>query len=264
MKKKDNTLIVDENKYIKLSIVSQIGDREEQQDSAGYFVTDNKLFVTVCDGMGGHNGGRFASKAASDNAIKMFTCNIVESDYISLLNDITVEADKKVSNLKDDKGNALNAGSTMVSIIIDSDELFWSSVGDSRLYLLRKDEFIQVTVDHNYKGYLKEKLDNGQIDDEEYKKEMVRGDALLSYLGLDGLELIDYNSEPFKLLSGDKLILMTDGLYKILDDLEICNIITNFKNIKECAKSLEKKLLKKSKKNKINKDNITYALINVK
>ena len=36
MKKKDNTLIVDENKYIKLSIVSQIGDREEQQDSAGY------------------------------------------------------------------------------------------------------------------------------------------------------------------------------------------------------------------------------------
>ena len=44
--------------------------------------------------------------------------------------------------LKDDKGNALNAGSTMVSIIIDSDELFWSSVGDSRLYLLRKDEFI--------------------------------------------------------------------------------------------------------------------------
>ena len=61
MKKKDNTLIVDENKYIKLSIVSQIGDREEQQDSAGYFVTDNKLFVTVCDGMGGHDNGELAS-----------------------------------------------------------------------------------------------------------------------------------------------------------------------------------------------------------
>ena len=90
------------------------------------------------------------------------------------------------------------------------------------------------------------------------------GFKVLDDMGLDGLELIDYNSEPFKLLSGDKLILMTDGLYKILDDLEICNIITNFKNIKECAKSLEKKLLKKSKKNKINKDNITYALINVK
>ncbi|SEP63265.1 protein phosphatase [Lachnospiraceae bacterium RM5] len=264
MKKKENTLIVDENNFIKISIISRIGDREEQQDSVGYFVTDNKLFVTVCDGMGGHNGGRFASKTASDNAIKMFTCNIVENDYISLLKDITIEADKKVSNLRDDEGNALNAGSTMVSIIIDNDELFWASVGDSRLYLLRKDEFIQVTVDHNYKGYLKEKLDNGQIDDEEYKKEMERGDALLSYLGLDGLELIDYNSEPFKLLSGDKLILMTDGLYKILDDLEISNIIINFKNIKECAKSLEKKLLKKSKKNKINKDNITYALINVK
>ncbi len=78
----------------------------------------------------------------------------------------------------------LNAGSTLVAVMLDSSRnLYWNSVGDSRLYLFRDGDFAQITQDHNYTTVLLEKLNAGMIDREEFNSENLKGEALISFFG---------------------------------------------------------------------------------
>ena len=52
----------EENDILKLSVQSILGNRDEQQDSSDYLVMQEGAMVVVCDGMGGHSGGRLASQ----------------------------------------------------------------------------------------------------------------------------------------------------------------------------------------------------------
>ncbi|MBP3238614.1 MAG: serine/threonine-protein phosphatase [Lachnospiraceae bacterium] len=264
MKDEIRRKISKENQILELAILSVIGDRSEQQDNFGYEITDRECMVTVCDGMGGHRGGRLASSLAVKHMMDTYRNCYAEKDIISFLHDTTVEADRIVSELKDGEGNKLNAGSTLVSIIIKNNELYWSSVGDSRLYLVRGNEIVQVTLDHNYHEYLNEILYNNQISEEEYEKENQKGEALINYLGVGGLKVIDHNEGPLHLFQGDKLLVMSDGLYKLVEDKSIYNLVNNFGNINEAVESMDLKAEKIARKNKISRDNMTVALIKIK
>lgn len=261
---KDDYSLFDENAYFEIAITSVIGDREEQQDSSGFELKSDEGFSIVCDGMGGHNGGKAASTIATELLCKTFSNNYPNNNMRELLLDAVEEADKKVADLCDENGEPLRAGSTLVSVYIKGRHLYWISVGDSRIYIYRNSELVQVTTDHNLKTLLEERLSLNLIDLEEYNEKMSQGEALISFLGINGLPKIDANESGFELVSGDRILMMSDGLYKLLDDAEILRIIDNFNNIQEALKALELKAQKSSKTNSIKRDNMTVALIRVK
>ena len=62
----------------------------------------------------------------------------------------------------------------------------------------------------------------------------------------------------------DKILLMSDGLYKLVSNNEIMRILSNFTNIEDALKALELKAQKASKNFKISRDNMTVALIKIK
>ncbi len=261
---KDNYCIVDENSILKLALLSVIGDREDQQDSAGFELKSNEGAICVCDGMGGHDGGKTASTLAVDVFLRSYIDEYPCTDIHGLLVDSLVLADQKIASLKKDDGSPLKSGSTAVAIAIREKELFWSSAGDSRLYLYRDNESVRVTNDHIYRYVLDQKLDTGQITEQEYNDELQKGEALVSFLGIGGLPYIDSNDKPFRLYSGDKILLMSDGLYKILSDNEVASVINNFTNIEEALNALEYKVSKAAQKNHIVRDNMTVSLIQIK
>ena len=84
----------------------------------------------------------------------------------------------------------------------------------------------------------------------------MKGNALISYLGIPKLDLIDINVEPFLLFEGDILLLATDGLFKLMSDEEILGCIED--STKVTADNLIK-FIKKCESS--NKDNTTFILI---
>lgn len=261
---KDNQLIEDGNSSFELSILTIIGDRDDQQDAFGYSLKGDEGIVLVCDGMGGHEGGKIASTLTVEQFVSdyddSFPCNSPEKAMV----ESALRADRKVHALSNENGELLSAGSTVCAIVIKNKKLYWCSIGDSRAYLSRGNEFVQFTQDQNYKTVLNGRYNSGLISIEEYEKEEERKDALISYVGIGALSLIDYNKFPIPLEKGDRITIMSDGLYKLVDNPEMQGVIENFTKPSEAIQALNEKAKNNAKRNRILQDNLTVALIEIK
>ena len=131
--------------------------------------------------------------------------------------------DKAIYNFP--KENGKGSGTTMVACIAEDDRLYWASVGDSRIYIIRGNEMQQVTRDHNYWLRLQEMVSNGQMTMEEARAKKQK-EALISFLGIGNVSLMDINSVPFQMQLGDVIMLCSDGITKTLPDDQIKRIIT--------------------------------------
>jgi len=226
-----------ENKY-DIAVFSEQGKRSSQQDSAYVASDDGNVIVVVCDGMGGYEGGQLAGSTAVDAFLEYYQCFGASSDSDNVwMKEAVIKIDDIVFNLEDNSGNRLGAGTTLVGIKIAIDLLSWISVGDSRLYLKRKNEMIQITTDHNYFFDLNRRWSEGKISEEKYMREAESGEALISYIGMGGLTMMDISEEPLTLLVGDILFICTDGVYRSIDAdmirkiMEACDSSSDIANV---------------------------------
>lgn len=227
---------------LELGLASDIGRREYQQDVAMASYEnkdgDTKAIAILCDGMGGMNNGEIASNVCMNQIFDDYRAKGNIDDFNAFLIDEACKADEYVSSLTDKEGEPLNSGCTLIAVIIENKKLFWVSVGDSRIYVIRNDEIVQVTTDHNYMMLLKEKVEDGFITLEEALSDKNK-DALISYIGMCGLKFIDSNAKPFEIVSDDFILMCSDGLYRTLSCEQIKNIISqNYNNVSLAVQEL--------------------------
>jgi len=236
---------------------SIIGTREEQQDCCFAHCTENHAFAVVCDGMGGLGYGSKASAVAVAKLRELLAQVQAQEPMPAFFLRAVDILDECVVNLKDNKGEKCNAGTTIVATAIDYDKLYWLSVGDSRLYILRGNEIARVTRDHNYLLSLKKMKQDAEINTLQFNQEAKRGEALISYIGMGGVQIMDINETPFQLLPDDIVLLATDGLTKVLCDEEILAIMRG-SELKQALSTLVEQATKKAIRSQ---DNTTCVAI---
>lgn len=215
---------------VESAISSVIGARESQQDSCYVDVEeDGNAIGIVCDGMGGLAGGEIASQ----NAVRMFVEDYEKvrhelANFYSFFLEEMIELDTMVAELTNENGELLSAGTTLVAVSIKNGNFQWVSVGDSKIYVLRGDQLYCMVKEHNYLTLLNERLQEGSISVQEYTSEVKRGAALISYLGMGNISIIDAYPKPVELMEGDIIILCSDGLYKALSEQQITEIIHSY------------------------------------
>lgn len=210
--------------------------------------TANCTLVSVCDGMGGASMGELASLYAVSN---MHAC-----DY----NSIVTEAPNQISNINKlicdeiDKRNGTRIGSTLVSLYIDEEKAVCVNLGDSRCYLVRDGQILQLSKDHSEGQRM---IDYGMMTEEEAKKSK-SWHVLTQHLGIfeDEFMLEPYLSEPIDLLPGDKFLLCSDGVTDLVEDQEIGQILIQNKNAEGLAEDMVNLALEKG-----GKDNTTVVVV---
>lgn len=226
----ENNILIQNNiipNWVDAAACSIVGCRKEQQDFAALFQDEGGIAACVCDGMGGLNGGEIASREAAmlffEDYRSFSTGEITTKLIPEFLKTEAIRLNEKVVGLKTENGKMLNAGSTVVAVVMERQDLYWLSVGDSRLYLLRNGKLRSLTKNHNYQTELEERLQAGSISQDYYEQEIrsKRRNALTSYLGMNTLRKIDLSERPFPLREGDELLLCSDGVYKSLNDQQI-------------------------------------------
>lgn len=227
-----------ERQPIEIGMSSIIGTRKSQQDSIFGCTDQNRALAIVCDGMGGLAGGERASRAAVQSMVDAwYACGGI-SDVPEFLETEARKADQKVFLQEDGQGRRLEAGSTIAAVVVKERELYWLSVGDSRVYIIRGDEIMAVNRDHNYRMTLDRRLSTGEITREEYDAEEYRAEALVSYLGMGTLPFMDVNQKPFWLEDHDVVILCSDGLYRSLSEDEILTVVREKETMQDAADAL--------------------------
>ncbi len=239
-----------------------IGSRENQEDSFALSdLTDRKLvaesgvLALVADGMGGLALGEEASRVAVQVFLREHLLRESDESAPQRLHRALVTANAAVFDRAYQDGEELELGTTMVATLVHKRELYWISVGDSRIYHLRNNTLTQLTRDHIYKNQLMDDVRKGFLTKAQAESHP-EGAYLTSYLGLLALTEINKNSEPLLLEPGDWILLCSDGLYNSLTDEEIKLFLKNTEQTS--AENLVKRALAKNLKHQ---DNITVVLL---
>ena len=208
------------------------GNRQYQQDAL--YVSKSKrlaankktrVLAMVCDGMGGMADGGRASRTAIQMMAQGFQKveKMPDLDIPRFFQQGIYAIDRTIAEFPKEDGKG--SGTTMVACIAEDNRLYWASVGDSRIYIIRGTQIQQVTRDHNYKLRLDEMVAAGQISEEEAAAARHK-EALISFLGMGNVSLMDINTVPFEMQFGDVIMLCSDGITKTLPDAQIRQIIT--------------------------------------
>lgn len=168
----------------------------------------------VCaDGMGGREGGEFASAAAVAGVLDRVDAAGNSIDWHELFTDVNSE----VMTRAQDRGFA-NIGSTLVVARCRGALVTIAHVGDSRAYRFAIDEHDDadlrvVTEDHN----MQSELHAAGINTRQYRRDGLSLSGLTSFIGLDrGRLRVDVVTIVVR--RGDRLLLCSDGVHGQVDD----------------------------------------------
>lgn len=202
----------------------------------------------VCDGMGGHKAGEYASRytveriAASVSRSKWTEPIRILKDAIEKANEILViEAQEDLDKY--------GMGTTVVAATLVDRRLYVANVGDSRLYVLNE-KIEQITRDHSY---VAEMIRMGRLapDDERVK---TKKNVITRAVG--AMEKVSPDFFEVELQEGDTVLMCTDGLSNMVTDDRIHQIAVSSDDAEEIGKALVHEANKNG-----GQDNITAIVI---
>lgn len=219
------------------------------------------LFV-VADGLGGHAAGEVASQIVV-NRVREFIGETIEKDRTWPLEyDVNMNFDGnrlKVALLLSDQAivddiktnpERETMGSTVVAALVHDRRVTLAHVGDSRAYLLGAEEIKQVTRDHSW---VADQVAIGVLTPAEARVHPFRN-VITQALG-NGGEL-DVAVQEFELRKTERLLLCSDGLSGMVNDLDILGLVNSATSLQDAVG----KLIEKARENG-GEDNITAVLV---
>ena len=249
---------------VRIASIHGVGRRSAQQDSFGISEVKQDIdynqkgvLAIVADGMGGLSDGDRVSQMVVVSMLQEFDEDFTNIPAASLLLKMVHDANVEVCDyLGEDKLG--RCGSTLTAVIVKEHKLSWISVGDSHIYVYRKDKLVKMNQDHNYAAELDEKVKNGEISLDEAMRDPQRA-ALTSFIGMGELELVDQNENPIILERGDRILLMSDGVYGSVSEQKMVELMKM--PLLSACKQIELEIIERNKKNQ---DNYTCVILEVK
>jgi PPM family protein phosphatase len=183
------------------------------------------LFV-IADGMGGYEGGEVASALAVETIAELVRRTAADADVTwpfaidpqrtPTENELMVATRLAGARIAARRSGELSEmGSTVVALRIAGDDAVIAHVGDSRVYRLRANELVQLTIDHSLAAQLEA---SGMKPDANFAWRHVVTRALGATSGEPDVQRV-------ALSAGDVFLLCSDGLTEVLEPAMIATLL---------------------------------------
>ncbi|MGP0019534.1 MAG: Stp1/IreP family PP2C-type Ser/Thr phosphatase [Candidatus Sulfotelmatobacter sp.] len=187
--------------------------------------------AVVADGMGGYEGGQEASRLAVETVRSVYD-NAFGADPQGTLIEAFASAHQNIQRFATEHPQFYGMGTTCTAVSIVDRQLYFAHVGDSRLYLIRGESITRLTRDHSYVGRL---VESGIVRSEDAESHPQRH-ILTAALG-SGREVTPHVPEqPVALEPGDSLLLCSDGLWGLVGDPELSQVVRANPPAEACQK----------------------------
>ncbi len=238
--------------------------RSQNQDSVlcytlGATKTPVGLYA-VADGMGGQSAGEVASQIAIDtvreelglfldrtfgsapsSGADVVTARLEGNDdppgppnmsLVDILSSAMQRCNERIREYGQQNPGTAGLGTTLTVAMVTGDLALIGNIGDSRTYIVRDSEIRSLTQDHSLVGSL---VRQGLITDDDVYTHPHRN---LVYNALGTRADANPDVAMQRLLSGDILVLCSDGLWEMVRDEDIRTIVETLADPEEAAASL--------------------------
>jgi len=240
------TVISSSNEHLLFGQATDVGMvRTNNQDAVFSFVSTSRsaqqrpdfgLFV-VADGMGGHHDGEKAS-ALTASMVASYITNYI---FLPMLNsDEDTErvpvTESMISAVQKANADIItkvpDGGTTLTAVAVIGDLAYVAHVGDSRIYLVTKDNIEQITRDHSL---VQRYVELNLLTREEAS---VHAQKNVLYRALGQSETLEVDALTRRLPPNSKLMVCSDGLWNLVSDEEIMDIVSKHSNPQEACDKL--------------------------
>ncbi len=211
-----------------------------------YLINDELNLFVVCDGMGGHAGGEFASAIAVNTVEEVLTSMDFRPEALQLDEDdgpveVTREklryairlAGKRIYEKAIEEPEYKGMGTTCLGLLIDGGNAFVAHVGDSRGYIVRDGRIEQLTEDHSL---VNEKIKAGLLTPEEAKNHKLKNIITRS---LGYMEDVEIDIQVRAVRRGDRFVMCSDGLSNLVEASEMGEAALDFSPQEAARKLIE-------------------------
>lgn len=213
------------------------------------------LLASVADGMGGHRFGDLAA-AAAVQALSRVYYREHPTDPEGTLHSFLLQGHRKL-RARAIQGSMGDIGTTLAAVWLIKHHAYWAHVGDSRIYHLREDIFTRLTRDQTRGEFAARDGRPAPSHATSLAQSFIFGSR---GMGIDGDVRIDAGTDTggLKLLTGDQLLLCTDGLTNAVPDHRLASALKESQDPADCAAWLVERAIAAG-----SKDNITVLIIRV-
>ncbi len=248
-------MILSDRAHLQVAAVSHPGmkgkNNEDRYAVTAFYVSPQNpipsTLALVCDGIGGHRAG----EVAAEIAVETISQAVAESDASrpqDILRDAVISASQAIRKQAETDPAQKGMGATCACAWVIADRLYTVSVGDSRTYLIRRNNIQQLNIDHTW---IQEAIEYGALTPEQARGHP-NAHVIRRYLGSQEPPVPDQRlrlsptdddaqaeaNQGLRLLPGDLILLCSDGLTDLVEDSEILAALKS-SNLQDALESLK-------------------------
>jgi len=234
--------------------MTEVGTRDNNEDSIAVLETRNGSLFVVADGLGGHGKGEVASALATESFILNFSDyegdmnEFLESSFLTAQENIMqAQAAQKLSN---------EMKTTCVALLITDNIARIGHVGDARAYVFHKNKMKSRTRDHSVTEML---ALSGDISERKIRNHPDRN-RLLRTMGIVWDSPQFELSDDIQVIDNSAFLLCTDGFWELCTEKKMCSFLKKSTTAKEWLDMMTNEVLK----NGTGKDMDNYSAIAVR
>lgn len=182
---------------------------------------DKGVFV-VADGMGGHAAGEVASEMAVQIIARGLDGILGRSDAEAsqMMRTAIIQSNAQIYQRTMNEPEKRGMGTTATAMVVNGNRYILGQVGDSRAYLYRAENLVQVTKDHSY---VQEQVDAGNLTPEQARTHPY-SNVITRCVGANADVVPDIYLGTIE--TDDLILLASDGLTGMLEDQDLHDIIS--------------------------------------
>jgi len=207
--------------WFEVAALSDVGtERDHNEDRCGTLaVSPSSVVVALADGVSSVEGGETASAKAVDVTLRSYGEQPATVAAGKRLARAAQQANIEIHDMSMIVPELRGMTTTLTALALDEGELFVAHVGDTRLYRVRNGDITQLTKDHTVVG---ERVRLGLLDVRRARHHPDRS-TLTRSLGRELIAAIDRIAT--RVFRDDVLLVCSDGLYNVLEDHEMREIV---------------------------------------
>lgn len=214
-------------------IAQTTGSRQVQADVAQVWTNRAGRMAVLADGIGSANTGAVCAQIAADTILDRFEPYHELNDPVYFFRSAFWEANRRIQKTAGER----RGGASVGAVFLNRTHLYYAVAGDVRVAVLRGEEIIPLSKGQTIDVLAAQAYEDGKISRQDTLWSMEEK-RVWNYLGQDGFHEIEMCGQPILLKQGDKVLLMSKGIFEQISWSETEDILVDSAPLQELAERM--------------------------